>query len=232
MGTEAADDAEALVNQLLSAGVVELSDDGDGISLAASFDERVEECAETVAELDDAALREELTAVIESEAEVDALLDVAERSEGLLAEYLALARAAPDDFTHEDRLRVLAVLDALGRSPPRDRGSPTAFTPVHGDRLPFLLRVYQNAVVYIWLDDCPDCEEVRATFDDLYDEAPEDVAFLSVYGPDCSRLLQEEYGVPGGPATLFVKNGTVDSRLYGAQYEGVIESEIRTLRES
>lgn len=230
MDADTATDSGTLLDRLLEDEVAEPVAAGDRLRLTDGFVDRIDTVRETVTSLDEAALREDLSAVVDDEAEVDALLDAADHDEELLAEYLAVAEHVPG-FSHADRLRVLPVVDALRREPPADHGSPAAFTPVHGDRLPFLLRVHPEAVVYVWLDDCRDCDDMRATLDEMYDEAPEDVAFFSVYGPDAPRLLQERYGVPGGPATLFIHEGTVDARLYGAQYESVIESELQTLRE-
>jgi thiol-disulfide isomerase/thioredoxin len=230
MDADAAADSGALLDRLLEAAVVEPAPAGDRLRLTDAFTDRLDTVRPTVEGLDASALREDLSAVVDDPAEVDALLDAGDHDEALLVEYLAVAERLPGS-SHADRLRVLPVIDALRREPPAEHGSPAAFTPVHGDRLPFLLRVHPEAVVYVWLDDCRDCDEMRATLDELYPEAPDDVAFFSVYGPDSPRVLQERFGVPGGPATLFVHGGTVDARLYGAQYGSVVESELRTLRE-
>jgi thiol-disulfide isomerase/thioredoxin len=230
MDADTSVDSGTLLDRLLDDAVVEPAAGGERLRLTDGFTDRLDAVRTTVEGLDSSALREEVSAVVDEAAEVDALLDAGDHNEQLLIEYLTVAESV-QAFAHADRLRVLPVIDALRREPPAAHGSPVAFTPVHGDRLAFLLRVHPEAVVYVWLDDCRDCDEMRATFDELYPEAPDDIAFFSVYGPDSPRVLQEQFGVPGGPATLFVHEGTVDARLYGAQYEGVVESELRTLRE-
>ncbi|MFC7229743.1 thioredoxin family protein [Salinirubellus salinus] len=229
MDADAAADSGALLDRLLDEAVVEPATEGDRLRLTDGFTDRLDAVRTTVEDLDSSALREHVSAVVDDAAEVDALVDAGDHDEALLVGYLAVAESV-QSFTHADRLRVLPVVDALCREPPAAHGSPAAFTPVHGDRLPFLLRVHPEAVVYIWLDDCRDCDEMRTTLDELYHEAPDDIAFFSVYGPDSPRLLKERFEVPGGPATLFVHGGTVDARLYGSQYESVIESELQTLR--
>ncbi|WP_255197438.1 hypothetical protein [Halorarius litoreus] len=230
MDADTAVDSGTLLDRLVDGGVVEPADGGDRLRLTDAFTDRLDATRATLADLDSAARRETLSEHVEAPAEVDAVLDVSDHDEEILVEYLAVADHVAQ-LSHADRLRVLPVVDALRRDPPADHGSPAAFTPVHGDRLPLLLRVHPEAVVYVWLDDCTDCDQMRATLDELFEAAPDDVAFFSVYGPDAPRILQERYGVPGGPATLFIHEGTVDARLYGAQYESVVESELRTLRE-
>lgn len=107
-------------------------------------------------------------------------------------------------------------------------GVPDSFVPVPATHLPHLTRVYSPALVYVWLDDCDPCETVRADLDSVF-EVPREVMPFAVYGPDHREFLAEEYEVTAGPVVLFVRDGVVDSRLYGAQGAGSIEAELGVL---
>jgi hypothetical protein len=56
------------------------------------------------------------------------------------------------------------------------------------------------------------------------------LALFAAYGPDAAELLQDRYGVQGGPTTLFVVDGEVDARLQGAHYPEAIEHEFEQLK--
>jgi len=218
------DPADAL-ELLLEVGVVE--EDNRTLGLSASYRSRLES---RLSELRDLPADDRLDAVAEQRGEDEAarLLDLAEGSVDPVAQYLTLTESL-DRGGFEDRLRLIPTLQQLYRPAP-DRGAPDRFTPVHPDHLPFLLNLYERAVVYVWRDECPPCETMREEFDSLFPEPDDQLALLAVYGPDGPQLLQERYSVTAGPTTLFVLDGEVDSRLLGAQYRSVIESEIETLR--
>jgi len=230
MGTTGSAEPEAILDQLLAAEIVEVVDDGESIGVAETFRESVDQWRTTVDELDASELEAELRQVVEDDDEAEAMLATTGVDGETLAEYLAISYADATEFDHVERLRVLAVLDSLGQSLP-DSGSPETFLPVSGERLPFLLHAYQTAIVYIWLDDCAECEEMKSVLEEAHIDEYDDIARLAVFGPDCAELLYSEYDVPGGPATLFVLDGTVDARLYGAHTLDVVESEVETLSE-
>lgn len=231
MNATVSTDSEAMLERLFEADIVAPTDNQDRIRLTETFETAVEEWRKIVDGLDEAGLRDELPAVVDDSDKVEELLDVARTDSDLVATYLAVAHTAVADFSHVERLHLLTALDSVGRSPPPDHGAPETFVPVHGERLNFLLRIHRTAVVYIWLDACEDCSEMKAVLDDVCADYADDTALLSVYGPDCADFLHEEFDVPGGPATLFVLDGEVDSRLYGAHYEEMVRSELDTLVE-
>jgi hypothetical protein len=229
MDTTVSAESEAILDRLLATGVVDVTKDGS-IEVSETFKQSVDRWQTVIEGFDASELRTELREVIGDDAETEAMLAATGINDGILAEYLAIARADAHRFEHVERLRILGVLDSVGRSPP-DNGAPETFLPVSGKRLPFLLDAYRTAVVYIWLDDCADCEEMRSVLNEAAIDRYGDIARLAVYGPDCAELLHDEYDVPGGPATLFVLDGAVDARLYGAHSVDVVESEVKTLSE-
>ncbi|WP_129113634.1 thioredoxin family protein [Halegenticoccus tardaugens] len=108
---------------------------------------------------------------------------------------------------------------------------PQPFIPVPASHIPHLTRVYSPVVVYIWLDDCPPCDILKTDLESIFENSREVMPF-AVYGPDHQDVLADEFEVTAGPALLFMRDGAVDSRLYGAQDSGAIEAELGKLRES
>jgi thiol-disulfide isomerase/thioredoxin len=218
------DPADAL--ELLVEAVIVEEEDGV-LGLSASYRSRLET---HLSELRDCPVDDRREAVAEQrgDEEADRLLDLTEGDVEPVAQYLALTESL-DRGKFEERLRLVPTLQQLCR-PALDRSAPEGFTPVHPEQLPFLLNLYERAIVYVWRDDCPPCETMREEFGSLFPEPDEQLALLSVYGPDGPQLLRKRYSVTAGPTTLFVIDGEVDSRLLGSQYRSVIESEIETLR--
>lgn len=228
------DSPEAVIDRLLDADVVETADSNkyteQKLRLTDEFTGLVQQCETMVSHLDESELQQKLSSEINDKQEVSELLSMADTDEKILAEYLAICRTELDNLPHEDRLRALAAFSTFRRPTPPNNGTPDPFVPVNGERLPFLVRLYPRAVVYIWLEDCRPCELMKETFESTIPEPSDTIALLSVYGPDCSKLLQERYNVVGGPATLFFVDGQVDARFYGAQYEQVVETEVQKLQ--
>lgn len=224
-------DAEAVAEALVRGGVLVESDDGFGV--AESFTEAVERTHETVEGLDTAAVEERVAeAVDDAEGDRRALVtEVGTDDREFLALYLALTERLPD-LPAETRVRVVPLLQGFRGSPPREEGAPEAFVPIHGDRLRTITRLFPRSIVYVWLEDCEPCDELRETFDEMFPEPPEGIELFSVYGPDYARYLHEEYEVKGGPVTLFMLRDTVDSRVFGAKHERVYEGEVDQFRAS
>jgi len=218
-----------IVNSLVEADALTAAEEG-GLRFTEQFAGRLTESRNTVTEADGDTLITEFAPFVADQEKAERFLELDDVTNRILAEYLALARTV-QDLSHSDRLRALTLFDAIGESPPPERGAPNGFIPVTGDRLPFLLDVYPRVVVYIWLDDCDDCDVMEEVLAGIDTDRFEDITTLSVYGPDAAKLLHEEYSVPGGPATLFVLDGDVDARLYGCHDHSIVENQIETLRE-
>lgn len=230
MGTSDDDRSTQVIEGLLDAGVIEVDEAEDEFRMTAAFNDRIDECRALVSDSDDETLRDELIDATGDNDEAAALVEASDMSDDIVADYLALSRADGNRLSHAERLRAMTVFDALRRSPPPVDGVPDPFVPVHGDRLPFLVQLYPRAIVYIWRHDCDPCDVMKESFEKLLEDPPEEIAFFAVYGPDCSELLHERYNVSAGPTTLFFLNGEVDLRLYGPQYEQLLENEIEKLR--
>ncbi|KAB1185358.1 MULTISPECIES: thioredoxin family protein [Haloferax] len=144
------------------------------------------------------------------------------------ASLLAVFRALSDYLPSSDeasRLQLSVFLTQLMRGLPSGDGTPANFFPIDANLLPVALDAFDKAVVYVWREDCPPCDLMR---DDLgtIGENREGVALFSVYGPEWKESLNDQFEVVGAPTTLFVTDGTVDSRLHGAHYPEVITEEL------
>jgi hypothetical protein len=222
-------DSQTLVDRLVDAGVFEPVGDGDDLRVGDAFQRAVEANLETIESADDGThLFEEFV----DDADVRATLrNAVDDDPEFFARYLTLAEWL-DGLTHRQTLDVAIVVHQFTDEPPRADGAPADFLPIRGETLGTVASLYERSIVYIWRDQCPACETVREDFEAIFaDGTPEDVALLSVYGPDCARYLQEEFDVVGGPTVLYVRNGEVETRLQGANGRAVLENEIELLAE-
>lgn len=178
---------------------------------------------------------------VEREAIVDPLVALSVEDPRTVAELCALhdhlmsatnsgdqVAAAPP--TSDDWLSLLPVLRLFRPLKMPTDGVPESFVPVPATHVPHLTRIYSPSIVYVWLNDCQPCDTVKADLESIFAE-PQEVMPFAVYGPDHREFLADEYQVTAGPALLFVLDGSVDSRLYGAQGSRGVEAELATLRE-
>lgn len=174
---------------------------------------------------------EELAKVVKErdvrEAVVEPLAALGADDPRTLAELCALHDLL-EPSSDEDWLSLVPVLRLFRPVAEPIDGAPEQFIPVSGDHVPHLARVFTPTVVYIWLDDCPPCDVMKADLEEVFGR-PQDVLPLAVYGPDYREFLTEEYEVTSGPALLFVRDGVVESRLYGAHGIEVVEIELEKL---
>ncbi len=195
---------------------------GDSLSLTDEFLDEVERWEPFVSESDSNALETRLHEVGIPEPFTETIISQRFLFPEICAEYIALSIESP--LCHPDRVRLLPMFDSLRDHPPPTDGSPTAFVPVHGHRLPFHVDCFEKALVYIWLDDCPPCDTVREFLSAEADQLDE-LALFSVYGPDSAEELHDRYGVTGGPVVLFMLDGEIDARVPGAKTK-VLATEI------
>lgn len=216
------------VQRLVEGGVFEAVD--DELHPTESFQRAVESHRQTLADRDADGRREAIIALTGDEETADALSSGAVTDPELLARYVAL-RERDGALSASEALALAVVVGQFEKGQPRAEGAPSAFLPVDGEDLERLVGLYDRCVVYAWREDCPPCDTIRADLDDLFPGPPGDMLLLSVYGPDCPRLLDREFDVVGAPTLLFTFYGQVDSRLVGAPTKDGIRAEIETLRQ-
>ncbi|WP_144906108.1 thioredoxin family protein [Halobellus captivus] len=221
MNAEPHVDPENLLESLIEAGVFQLQ--ADSIAFSDDFLRELDRTRDRLNGTSRDDKRPIVDAVTTDATETDTLLTLSDQVPAIVPEYLTLAEQT--GLTHTDRLRTLPFFDTVLNSPP-DGGAPEAFVSISGERLPLYVLLHDTAIIYVWRDDCPPCEEVRTTFDAIFDSAPTDIALFATYGPDAAKKLDEWYDVVGGPATLFFSDGQVEARMYGAYAQSVLETEI------
>lgn len=212
---------------LFSSGI--LVEANDAVSLSSSFESSVDDYREEIADSSREALASFITEYVNEERIVDPLVRLGEKDPQTVAEL----RALHDHLNAQsegDELTLLPVLRLFRADDIPTGGSPEPFVPVPGDQLSQLATIYSPILVYIWLDDCPPCDELKHRLESIFDQ-PRGILPFSVYGPDHKEFLAREYDVTAGPAILFVNDGTVNARLYGAHGTDVILNELGRLRE-
>jgi len=156
------------------------------------------------------------------------LLEVCENDTAFLHKYVAVAERVPD-LPFEEQLTLVLVIDQFIQPRLPFDGVPESFLPVRGAHLETALTLHPQAVVYAWRRNCDGCDVMKETFTEVFDGSDPGCALFAVYGPNCAALLQEQFDVHGAPTTLFCANGSVDSRLVGAQHAGSVASEVEIL---
>ncbi|WP_132057849.1 thioredoxin family protein [Halorussus amylolyticus] len=199
--------------------------DGE-ISLSSEFESSLADHQATVAEGSGDELGALIREKISDETVVEPFVRLAEKDPRTVAELCALADFV--DAAADEWLPVVPLLRLFRPDPVRTDGVPDRFVPVPGDHLPEFVDIYARLFVYVWLDDCEPCDALKARLESVFEE-PRDVLPVAVYGPEYKETLRREYDVTAGPAMLFVRDGAVDTRLYGDNDEGVIETELEAL---
>jgi thiol-disulfide isomerase/thioredoxin len=217
------------IERLIAHGVFEPTDDGS-LRLAEEFRATVATGRETLTDRDPTDARAAVAALTDDERTRTALRADATAADALIARYVALCDRVAD-LSPARALALAVVTGHVEDGTPRTGGVPDAFLPVDGDDLTDLVGLYRRCVVFAWRENCSPCETTREHFDELFaDGPPEDVMCLAVYGPDCARLLSEEFDIVGAPTTLFTLEGEVDSRLVGLPARDALAREVETLR--
>jgi thiol-disulfide isomerase/thioredoxin len=215
-------DENELFETLVESGVLSTREDGE-VRPSSEFESTVSRYGERIR--DETDRRDALVAVDTPSGRVADFVSVAEEAPDFVARYLAV-RDVAEALGFVESVRVVILLDRFSGPTPPTEGSPEPFLPVAGERLPAMLGIFPVAVVYVWRERCPDCDEMRDALEAVFERGHDSVTLLSVYGPDCAEMLEERYDVVGGPTTLFAVDGTVDSRLQGAHVEEVVEREV------
>ncbi|WP_152041716.1 thioredoxin family protein [Salinigranum salinum] len=216
-------DENKLFERLVQSGLLTEGDDGT-IQLSTEFESRATQYHDQITN-GTADITDLVTQVGTPSRHVDRLTSAAAEDSEFVARYLAI-RDMVESIEFVESVRVLVLLDKLTDPTSQTAGSPELFLPIRGERLPAMLSIFPLAVVYIWREQCPDCDVMREALETTFEGSHDQMTLLSVYGPTCAGLLEERYDVVGGPTTLFVVDGEIDCRLQGAHVQAVIEREI------
>lgn len=219
------------VEQLIECGVFESTTGKTELRTTPAFTDAVAGHESILETTDTEGIHDTIAELTGDPKTASALCAGAEYDPTLLARYVAISERETD-LAPAQALALSVLVDQIEIGLPRSEGSPEKFFPVRGEDLVRLVSTYERCVVYAWRDDCPSCDVVRSDLDDILAEnQPEDVIFLSVYGPDCAELLEKEYDVVLAPTTLFTLGGSVDARLLGKPATKTLRGEIEKIRE-
>ena len=211
-----------LFETLIQSGIL-TEQDGEAVQLSSEFESAVMEYSDQMNTETD--LRVVLEEVGTSPEHVANLVSIADDDPEFVARYLAV-RDQAETLEFVESVRVLILLDQFSEPTPPTDGSPEPFFPIRGERLPAMLAIFPVTVVYVWREQCPDCDAMRDTLEAVFTDNYDQITLFSVYGPDCAKMLKDRYEVVGGPTTLFVVGGEIDARLQGAHVEEVVEEEV------
>ncbi|MDR9431159.1 MAG: thioredoxin family protein [Natronomonas sp.] len=197
------------------------------VSLMDTFEATVEDYERRFTDCPRDELTSEVDARVDGDLIVDALVELGLIDPRTIAELCALADQL-DPSTNDGWLQLLPVLRLFRSENIRDDGAPEQAIPVPADHLPFLTEIHSPTLTYIWLDDCPPCDSLKRSLESIFEE-PQGVSLFAVFGPDDSAFLAREYRVTGGPALLFMRQGAVETRLYGDHEEQLVRAELERL---
>ena len=218
-------DPEPVLERLLDSGVL---DGKEELGYTETFLRKKEQW-ESALSSGEEDVQSRVATVVDSAPMRERIQSVAAHDTSFAALYLSISELVAES-TDVSLVAAAVVLDSLENRPGPTSGSPDGFLPISGHSIRTYTSMYEQAIVFVWREDCPTCELVRGDLEDIFAEGSQDIALLSVYGPSCPELLSKEYDVGGGPTTLFFRDGAIDSRTVGALQPGILEREVEVLR--
>ena len=218
-------DPEPVLERLLESDVL---DGGEELGYTDPFLKKREQW-ESALSPDDQDGHSRIDTAVDSAPMRDRMQSVAAYDSSFAALYLSISEFVADT-TDVSLVPAAVVLDSLENRPSPTSGSPDGFLPISGHSIRTYSVMYEQAIVFVWREDCPTCELVREDLENIFADGSQEIALFSVYGPSCPELLSGEYDVGGGPTTLFFRDGTIDSRTVGALQPGILEREVEVLR--
>lgn len=221
--------ATDIVSQLISSDILTEVEDDESFGITNEFRTAVNKSKEWLQSADEAEIRDEIQSRGFEHTAATSLEELVEPDVSFVANFLTLHAQLNNDQVDEF-IPICLLLQQIDTTPPPDGGAPSMFLPIHGNQLHTVISLADNAIVYIWLDDCDPCDIMQAEYEELFDNTSNEIGLFSIYGPDWSELLQSEFDIVGGPVSLFVKNGQIDTRLYGAHRQSKLEKEIEKLQ--
>lgn len=221
---------EAILEALWEFGVLEpAEDDEDELAFSSAFLDRQAAWAEALSAADD--LEAEVNDGLEDDVIAGQLTALAGENVDFLSYYLALDELADEPRPYDEQVRLVLSLYQLRDAPDHTELVPEHFINVDGDWLEVYVRSSDQAVVYVWREECDECDLVRGDFDEIFEEPSAELGLYAVFGPPHAETLHETFNIVGAPTVLFVLDGRVDARLHGPHTKEVLESEIDYLLE-
>ena len=201
----------------------------DGVAMTEAF----ASCVETYLEEVSSRSPPEVAVLVQQRLEranlVEPFVTLSRRDPRTVAELCALHEfLAPTSDT--DWLSLVPPLRLFRQTDLPVDGVPVPFVPVEAQHVPPLLQIFSPAVVYVWRHDCTPCDAMKDDLESVFQRDWGGMPF-AVYGPDNPEFLASEYEVTAGPALLFVLDGIVQSRLYGAHGPETLKSELAFLKQ-
>jgi len=212
--------SEDLLRKLSKTGVVD-TNDKEYFELTENFVDRVENHLGWIKDIDGGRIGSEVDEVGAEELPNVTLADIVEENHHFVAYLLALNEHFDGPVSHVE----MTVIDHLYRGLPPEKKAPANSIPLHGDWLQTVANLFDGFVAYIWLDNCDSCDQMAENIESVLDEHANELLVFAIYGPEWSERLQAEFEVVGGPTTLFISEGSVDTRLHGAHPPGTLLTE-------
>jgi len=222
-------DPSRLLGRLTSSGV--LKETTHGITLDEGFATQVAGRKQDVEECSQGQRREQIKELADAAEQADVIAKAAVDDPEFLGWLFALSDALPQATT-TTLIRSVPQLQQFGERPARSDGAPELFVPVRGDQVPTVTGMFPRSILYVWLDDCEECNLVKESFDEIFDQRPEGVELFAVYGPEWAELLHQEYDIKGGPVVAYMIRDEIDARMYGAKHGQIYEKELEELRKT
>jgi len=213
--------SEDLLRKLSQTGVLDTSDE-EYFELTENFVDRVENHLGWTEDLNGGRIGSEVDEVVGEELSNATLADIGEENHHFAAYLLTLSEHFDGPVSH---VEMTVFIDHLYRGLPAEEKAPANSIPLHGDWLGTAASVFDGFVTYIWLDNCDSCDQMAENIESVLDEHANELLVFAIYGPEWSERLQAEFEVVGGPTTLFVSEGSVDTRLHGAHPPGAVRTE-------
>lgn len=218
-----------ILSELISSGVLEVNEQTDELRVTDQFNSLVSENIQWIDDMSVERLEQKLEKQNFSDEQKENISKLRENEINFVAILLALLEHVEKPF-EDEIIPVILLLQQIGEQPPPEEGAPDSFFPINGDQLDVVVSLAESGIVYVWLDDCETCDIMKEEFNAIFPNPPENMGLFAIYGPDWAEHLHSNFNIRGGPATLFIKNGKIDSRLYGAHGQGKLEKEIEFIR--
>lgn len=217
-------DQHKLVGELLRSNILSEEDNSNRISLHSEFvNRRNKLLSEKISKSDTESIAEDI--------ELSLDLPVSELNADVVGVIATLDDVTNNLSSHEILTSVLIVQQIEYNGPTTN--VPLGFIPLNWKYLPIFQKVYPANVLYCWRNDCSPCEGVKSDFEELRESnlIPDGVGLGALYGPSCSRELQEKFDVTAAPTTLFCIGNNVDSRIIGSYGKKALQAEMTTIHE-